>query len=70
MIVPYDEGWRQYQTNISPDSIMKLSFFDDDHKLTHQIFDGFLSNTVSARVNLLLPASEEERYLRVRYFPA
>jgi len=41
MMVPYDEGWRQYQIDISPTSIMELSFFDSDHKFNYQIFDNF-----------------------------
>ncbi|ERH64431.1 hypothetical protein N172_04405 [Pantoea dispersa EGD-AAK13] len=49
MMVPYDEGWRQYQIDISPTSIMELSFFDSDHKFNYQIFDNFLSNAVVMR---------------------
>lgn len=48
-MVPYDEGWRQYQIDISPTSIMELSFFDSYHKFNYQIFDNFLSNAVVMR---------------------
>ncbi|WP_336699823.1 hypothetical protein [Pantoea dispersa] len=49
MMVPYDEGWHQYQIDISPTSIMELSFFDSDHKFNYQIFDNILSNAVVMR---------------------
>ncbi|MFY0404260.1 hypothetical protein ACOMDP_16715 [Pantoea dispersa] len=52
MMVPYDEGWRQYQIDISPTSIMELSFFDSDHKFNYQIFDIFLSNAVVMRAGV------------------
>lgn len=48
-MVPYDEGWHQYQIDISPTSIMELSLFDNDHKFNYQIFDIFLSNAVVMR---------------------
>jgi hypothetical protein len=36
--------WRQYQTNISTPSMMKLSFFDEDRVKSDRLNDGFLSN--------------------------